>query len=72
MAESDMHLPVNIGNPKEYTLLQLAETVNEVAGSRSEIVSRRCPSTIPRCASPTSRRRASCWAGSPRWSCATG
>ena len=32
LAESDVHLPVNIGNPDEYTLLQLAESVIEVSG----------------------------------------
>src|ERR671918_475902 len=30
MAESDVHVPVNIGNPHEFTLLELAETVIDV------------------------------------------
>jgi dTDP-glucose 4,6-dehydratase len=30
MASSDVHVPVNIGNPEELTLLELAETVIEV------------------------------------------
>jgi dTDP-glucose 4,6-dehydratase len=38
LAESDAHLPVNIGNPNEFTLLELAKTVIEVTESRSEIV----------------------------------
>jgi dTDP-glucose 4,6-dehydratase len=38
LAESGEHLPVNIGNPDERTLLALAETVKEVTGSSSEIV----------------------------------
>ncbi|MGB7589104.1 MAG: UDP-glucuronic acid decarboxylase family protein [Solirubrobacterales bacterium] len=38
LAESDAHLPVNIGNPGEFTLLELAKTVLEVTDSRSEIV----------------------------------
>src|SRR5881398_2694864 len=38
LAESGVHRPVNIGNPDEFTLLQLAEAVIEVTGSRSEIV----------------------------------
>ena len=38
LAESDVHLPVNIGNPDEFTLLELAKTVIEVTDSRSEIV----------------------------------
>jgi dTDP-glucose 4,6-dehydratase len=38
LAESDVHSPVNIGNPNEFTLLELAKTVIEVTESRSEIV----------------------------------
>ena len=38
LAESDVHKPVNIGNPDEFTLLELAEKVIETTGSRSEIV----------------------------------
>jgi dTDP-glucose 4,6-dehydratase len=38
LAESDAHLPVNIGNPNEFSLLELANTVIEVTESRSEIV----------------------------------
>src|SRR5689334_15441399 len=33
LAESGYHNPVNIGNPDEYTLLELAEAVIEVTGS---------------------------------------
>jgi dTDP-glucose 4,6-dehydratase len=32
---SDEHLPVNIGNPDEMTLVQFAETINEVSGNRA-------------------------------------
>ncbi|HET8975758.1 MAG TPA: UDP-glucuronic acid decarboxylase family protein [Solirubrobacterales bacterium] len=52
LAESDIHLPVNIGNPNEYTLLQLAETVIEVSGSRSEIVHEALPVDDPRVRQP--------------------
>ena len=38
LAESDVHSPVNIGNPDEFTLLELAKKVIEVTESRSEIV----------------------------------
>src|SRR6266480_1194834 len=34
LMESDVHQPVNIGNPKEFTLLELAREVIEVTGSR--------------------------------------
>jgi dTDP-glucose 4,6-dehydratase len=37
LAESDEHLPVNLGNPDEMSLLGLARTVIEVTGSESEI-----------------------------------
>jgi dTDP-glucose 4,6-dehydratase len=36
--DSAVEDPVNIGNPEEYTMLELAELVLEVTGSRSEIV----------------------------------
>src|SRR5215831_21146562 len=38
LAESGYHNPVNIGNPDEYTMLELAEAVKEVTGADSEIV----------------------------------
>jgi dTDP-glucose 4,6-dehydratase len=34
-------LPVNLGNPLEVTVLELAETIVRIAGSKSEIVHRR-------------------------------
>jgi dTDP-glucose 4,6-dehydratase len=47
LAESDVHLPVNIGNPDEFTLLELAKTVVEVTESRSEIVFEQLPTDDP-------------------------
>jgi dTDP-glucose 4,6-dehydratase len=47
LAESDVHLPVNIGNPDEFTLLELANTVIEVAESRSEVVFEALPTDDP-------------------------
>jgi dTDP-glucose 4,6-dehydratase len=35
---SDEHLPVNIGNPDEMTLVQFAETINEVSGNRAGLI----------------------------------
>jgi dTDP-glucose 4,6-dehydratase len=52
LAESDVHLPVNIGNPNEYTLLELAKTVVEVAESRSEIVFEALPTDDPQVRQP--------------------
>jgi dTDP-glucose 4,6-dehydratase len=52
LAESDVHLPVNLGNPNEMTLLELAETVIDVTGSRSEIVFEALPVDDPQVRQP--------------------
>lgn len=52
LAESDVHVPVNIGNPDEFTLLQLAEAVIEVTGSKSEIVFEPLPTDDPQVRRP--------------------
>jgi dTDP-glucose 4,6-dehydratase len=52
LAESGVHHPVNIGNPDEYTLLELAETVIEVTGSNSEIVYEALPTDDPQVRQP--------------------
>ncbi|HZJ29540.1 MAG TPA: UDP-glucuronic acid decarboxylase family protein [Solirubrobacterales bacterium] len=52
LAESDLHLPVNIGNPDEFTLLELAETVIRVTGSKSEIIHERLPTDDPQVRQP--------------------
>lgn len=40
--------PINIGNPEEFTILQLAETIIELTDSKSEIVRRPLPADDPR------------------------
>ena len=52
LAESDVHLPVNLGNPKEMSLLELAETVIDATESRSEIVFEALPVDDPRVRQP--------------------
>jgi dTDP-glucose 4,6-dehydratase len=52
MAQSDVHVPVNIGNPDELTLIELAETVIEVTGSKSEIVFEALPIDDPQVRQP--------------------
>jgi dTDP-glucose 4,6-dehydratase len=47
LAESDVHMPVNIGNPNEFTLLELAKTVIDVTESRSEIIFEPLPTDDP-------------------------
>jgi len=48
LAESGYHNPVNVGNPDEFTLLELAETVKELTGSSSEIVYEALPVDDPK------------------------
>src|SRR5712672_42163 len=40
--------PINIGNPIEFSMLELASTVIELTGSRSRIVHRPLPQDDPR------------------------
>jgi dTDP-glucose 4,6-dehydratase len=47
LAESSEHLPVNIGNPDEFTLLDLAHAVIGVTGSSSEIIYEALPVDDP-------------------------
>ena len=47
LAESGEHLPVNLGNPDERTLLELAETVKRLTGTSSEIVYEALPVDDP-------------------------
>ena len=52
LAESDEHLPVNIGNPEERTLLELAELVQRLTGTSSEIVFEALPVDDPQIRQP--------------------
>jgi UDP-glucuronate decarboxylase len=45
---SDIHIPVNLGNPVEFTMLELARLVIELTGSKSELVFRDLPGDDPR------------------------
>jgi nucleoside-diphosphate-sugar epimerase len=48
MALSDLEGPINIGNPDEFTVLELAEKVIKLTGSKSKIVYHPLPSDDPR------------------------
>jgi len=48
LAESGHHDPVNIGNPDEYTLLELAEAVKEITGAASDILFEALPVDDPK------------------------
>ena len=52
LATSDEHLPVNLGNPSEFTILELAETVIRVTESSSEIVFQALPVDDPQIRQP--------------------
>jgi dTDP-glucose 4,6-dehydratase len=45
---SDYHMPVNIGNPSEITLLQFAEEVIKLTGSKSKIIFEPLPQDDPK------------------------
>ena len=52
LAESGEVGPINVGNPNEFTLLELAETIIEVTGSKSEIVFEALPTDDPQVRQP--------------------
>ena len=52
LAESDVHEPVNIGNPNEMSLLEMAERIVELTGATSEIVYEALPVDDPQVRQP--------------------
>ncbi len=60
LAGSGEHLPVNLGNPAEMTLLELAQTVVRVTGSRSEIMFEALPVDDPQVRQPDITRARQC------------
>lgn len=48
LAISDHHQPVNIGNPDEFTLLELAKIIVDITGAKSEIVFEPLPEDDPK------------------------
>jgi dTDP-glucose 4,6-dehydratase len=52
LAMSKEHLPINLGNPNEFTILALAEAVIRVTESRSEIVHEALPVDDPQTRQP--------------------
>jgi dTDP-glucose 4,6-dehydratase len=52
LTASGEHLPVNIGNPGEYTILELAEAVLAATGSKSSIVFEALPVDDPQVRQP--------------------
>ena len=52
LAESDVNSPVNIGNPTEMTILQLAENIIKATNSSSHIVHKGLPTDDPQIRQP--------------------
>jgi dTDP-glucose 4,6-dehydratase len=52
LAQAEEHLPVNLGNPAEFTILELAEAVLRLTGSSSEIVHECLPVDDPQVRQP--------------------
>ena len=49
---SDYDMPMNIGNPEEVTILELAQEIIELAGSRSKIIFQELPKDDPKVRQP--------------------
>src|SRR6476620_4240423 len=52
LLESDLHEPVNIGNPHEMTIEEIARRIVELVGSKSRIVYRPLPEDDPKVRQP--------------------
>jgi dTDP-glucose 4,6-dehydratase len=52
LMESDLHDPVNIGNPHEMTIEEIARKIIEISGSKSQIVYRPLPEDDPKVRQP--------------------
>jgi dTDP-glucose 4,6-dehydratase len=63
LSKSDEHLPVNIGNPNEFTILECAQMVLKVTGSKSQIRHEPLPQDDPkqRCPDVTKARQLLQW-----------
>ena len=48
LLQTDYHMPVNLGNPGEFTIRQLAELVIELTGSKSKLVYHALPPDDPK------------------------
>jgi UDP-glucuronate decarboxylase len=52
----DIHLPVNIGNPGEFTMLELAEAVTKIVGNNAKIIHLPLPQDDPKQRQPNIER----------------
>lgn len=70
--DDDIHLPTNIGNPGEFTVIQLARMVIELTGSRSIIEHKPLPVDDPRVRQPDISRAVRLLGWEPKVSLAEG
>jgi UDP-glucuronate decarboxylase len=47
-SDNDIQGPINLGNPKEFTMIQLAELIIELTGSKSKIEYKPLPADDPK------------------------
>jgi dTDP-glucose 4,6-dehydratase len=66
LMEAPVHEPVNIGNPQEITLLELAKRIIALTGSKSEIVFRPLPVDDPKVRQPDITRARTLLGWEPR------
>jgi dTDP-glucose 4,6-dehydratase len=52
LLQSDLHDPVNIGNPEEWTVMKMAEVILELSGSDSPVEHRELPVDDPKVRQP--------------------
>jgi dTDP-glucose 4,6-dehydratase len=48
LSQSDFHEPVNIGNPVELTIMEFADRIRRITGTKSEIVKKPLPVDDPK------------------------
>ena len=72
LMNAETNAPVNIGNPSEMSVEQIARKIISAIGSRSKIVYRPLPVDDPECVSPTSHGRESYCGGNLRSRCTMG
>jgi len=66
LGASDEHLPVNLGNPEEMTVLDFARLVRRLTGSRSEIIHEPLPEDDPQRRQPDISKAHAILGWSPR------
>ncbi len=72
LSQSDFHEPVNIGNPNEMTILQLAEKIIELTGSKSRIIFKDLPKDDPKVRRPDITRAKKILSWEPKVDLGTG